>query len=161
MQNKYKIAVIGAMDCEVNTLKECLKNIETINHGKLQIFKGNIASHEIMLAKSGVGKVCAALNTQYIIDNFKPDYIINTGIAGGIAENMGGLFPLGLAAADAGFGRRAGGFLPLMVAAAACQAQRRQGAQRQGEAADRARIFHRFILRFAFGRRARPCVYYT
>lgn len=88
MQTDKKIAVIGAMDCEINTLKPLLQDIQSINHGKLQIFKGYISGHEVIIAKSGVGKVNAALNTQYIIDNFNPDYIINTGVAGGIAPYL-------------------------------------------------------------------------
>ena len=85
MKNSLKVAIIGAMDCEINTLKECLKEIETIEYGKLIVFKGKIGNNEIFLTKSGVGKVCAAINTQFIIDKFQPDCIINTGVAGGIA----------------------------------------------------------------------------
>ncbi len=88
MKNKFKIAVIGAMDCEIDTLKACLKNICLHNYGNLKIYTGNISDHEIILAKSGVGKVCAAINTQYIIDKFNPDYIINTGVAGAIAQEL-------------------------------------------------------------------------
>ncbi|MBQ4078834.1 5'-methylthioadenosine/adenosylhomocysteine nucleosidase [bacterium] len=88
MKNNLKVAVIGAMDCEINTLKECLKDIETIEYGKLTVFKGRIGNNEIILTKSGVGKVCAAINTQFIIDKFQPDCIINTGVAGGIAQEL-------------------------------------------------------------------------
>lgn len=88
MKNNLKVAVIGAMDCEVETLKSCLKNSETFECGKLKIFKGQIGNNDIILAKSGVGKVCAAINTQFIIDKFAPDYIINTGVAGGIAPEL-------------------------------------------------------------------------
>ena len=88
MKNSLKVAVIGAMDCEINTIKECLENIETIQCGKLTVYKGYIGNNEIFLSKSGVGKVCAAINTQFIIDKFHPDYIINTGVAGGIAPEL-------------------------------------------------------------------------
>ena len=37
-----------------------------------------------VLVKSGVGKVNAARATQILIDNFKPDYIVNVGVAGGL-----------------------------------------------------------------------------
>lgn len=87
MKNK-KIAIIGAMDCEVDKIKEKLENRQTLEQGKLKIYTGKIADNEIILAKSGVGKVCAAINTQYIIDCFQPDYIINTGVAGGIAPEL-------------------------------------------------------------------------
>lgn len=88
MNNNLTIGIIGAMDCEVSKLKQKLQNLEEIQHGSLKINLGNFCGHKIVLVKSGVGKVNAALCTQYIIDKFNPDYIINTGIAGGIAENL-------------------------------------------------------------------------
>lgn len=89
MQNKnLKIAIIGAMDCEVEKLTLLLENIKKINHGKLVIYEGKIGEHDVYVSKSGVGKVNAALNTQYLIDKYAPDYIINTGIAGGVGLNL-------------------------------------------------------------------------
>ncbi|MBE7705403.1 MAG: 5'-methylthioadenosine/adenosylhomocysteine nucleosidase [Cyanobacteria bacterium SIG29] len=88
MKNSLKIAVIGAMDCEIDTLKACLKDIQTVEHNKLKVYTGKIGNNEIILTKSGVGKVCAAINTQYIIDTYNPDYIINTGVAGGISQEL-------------------------------------------------------------------------
>lgn len=81
-------AIIGAMNCEVEKLQEIMQDIKTVDHFNLTIFKGKICNHNVILAKSGVGKVNAALNTQYIIDKFAPDYIINTGVAGGIAPEL-------------------------------------------------------------------------
>lgn len=88
MNNKYTIGVIGAMDCEVSALKSKLNNREEIKHGELTINIGTLHGHNIVLVKSGVGKVNAALCTQYIIDKFNPNFIINTGIAGGIASGL-------------------------------------------------------------------------
>lgn len=87
MKNKT-FAIIGAMDCEIEKLQEIMQDIKTVDHFNLTIFTGKICNHNVILAKSGVGKVNAALNTQYIIDKFDPDYIINTGVAGGIAPNL-------------------------------------------------------------------------
>lgn len=84
MQNKT-IGIIGAMDCEVNQLKSKLDNAEILQVGELTFNIGKINNHNIIVVKSGVGKVNAALCTQYIIDKFKPDFIINSGIGGGIA----------------------------------------------------------------------------
>lgn len=88
MSNNLTIGIIGAMDCEVSALKQKLENLEEIKYGNLQINLGTFYGHKVVLVKSGIGKVNAALCTQYIIDKFNPDYIINTGIAGGIAENL-------------------------------------------------------------------------
>ncbi len=88
MKNNRTIAIIGAMDCEVNKLKELLESPEALKYGNLNISTGVINSHRVIIAKSGVGKVNAALNTQYIIDKFNPEMVINTGIAGGIATGL-------------------------------------------------------------------------
>ena len=78
MSNNLTIGIIGAMDCEVSALKQKLENLEEIKHCNLQINLGTFCGHKIVLVKSGIGKVNAALCTQYIIDKFNPDYIINT-----------------------------------------------------------------------------------
>ena len=76
------------MDCEIRNLCDKMQNEETIHHGTLTVTKGELFSHSVILAKSGVGKVNSAMNTQYIIDKFMPDIIINTGVAGGLALDL-------------------------------------------------------------------------
>lgn len=89
MPNKIKrYAIIGAMDCEVEKLQALMQDLKKIDYNDLTIYTGMINNHEVILAKSGVGKVNAALNTQYIIDKFEPDCIINTGVAGGIGADL-------------------------------------------------------------------------
>lgn len=88
MPNNETFAVIGAMDCEIEKLKELMTDGAIADSKRLEIFTGTIYGKKVVLAKSGVGKVNAALNTQFIIDNYSPDYIINTGVAGGIDENL-------------------------------------------------------------------------
>lgn len=88
MTTNLTICIIGAMDCEIARLKDLMTSINSINTNRLTIYEGKIGNHKIILVKSGVGKVNAALCTQYIIDKFKPQYIINTGIAGGLADNL-------------------------------------------------------------------------
>ena len=46
--------------------------------------RGLLGGNEIVLWRSGIGKVNAALGTQQLILEEKPDCIINTGVAGGI-----------------------------------------------------------------------------
>ncbi len=88
MNTISKIAVIGAMDCEIDAIKKELPDLKEENYADLKIFTGTINGKKIILAQSGVGKVNAALNTQYIIDTYKPNIIINTGVAGGIADGL-------------------------------------------------------------------------
>lgn len=88
MSTISKIAIIGAMDCEINDIKKELSNLKEENYADLKMFTGAINDKFVVLAQSGVGKVNAALNTQYIIDTYKPNIIINTGVAGGIADGL-------------------------------------------------------------------------
>ena len=83
-----KIAIIGAMDCEISAIKKEMFDLKEENYADLKIFTGTINGKFIILAQSGIGKVNAALNTQYIIDTYKPNIIINTGVAGGISEDL-------------------------------------------------------------------------
>ena len=87
MKNKT-ICIIGAMDCEISKLKAELENIEEFKKGVFTFYKGNLKGYDAVIVKSGVGKVSAAVCTQIAIDKFNPDFIINTGIAGGLAKGM-------------------------------------------------------------------------
>lgn len=86
--SKIKIAIIGAMDCEVNKLKEMLMDREDFSQGKINVSLGEISGIDVIVSQSGVGKVNSAMTTQFIIDKYSPDYIINTGIAGGLADGL-------------------------------------------------------------------------
>lgn len=88
MNNKKVVGIIGAMDCEITAVREKLEDIKEIKQGKLTFYTGNLYGYNIVLVKSGVGKVNAALCTQLIIDKYNPDFIINTGIAGGVGEGL-------------------------------------------------------------------------
>ena len=88
MNTISKIAIIGAMDCEISDIKKELSNLKEEKYADLKIFTGTINDKFVVLTQSGVGKVNAALNTQYIIDTYTPDIIINTGVAGGIADGL-------------------------------------------------------------------------
>ncbi len=82
------IGIIGAMDVEVQILLDNMKNAEKITlHGR-DFYKGEINGKNVVVAKCGIGKVAAAVCTQTIIDLFKADCVINTGIAGGIYEGL-------------------------------------------------------------------------
>lgn len=88
MKNNGLVAIIGAMDCEIELLNKVLDNAEKIEAGRFSILKGQIGKHAVVVAKSGVGKVCSASCTQFLADRFSPSCIINTGIAGGLASDL-------------------------------------------------------------------------
>lgn len=47
----------------------------------------NVCQSRIYLLRSGYGEIAAAAATQYLIDNYVVDYIINYGVVGGLHED--------------------------------------------------------------------------
>ncbi|PFA64488.1 5'-methylthioadenosine/S-adenosylhomocysteine nucleosidase [Bacillus sp. AFS015802] len=83
-----KIAIIGAMEEEVALLRENISNptVETI--AGCEYTSGTMSGKEVILLRSGIGKVNAAMSTAVLLQHFKPDCIINTGSAGGFDPSL-------------------------------------------------------------------------
>lgn len=78
-----KIAVIGAMEQEVEALRLAIENPQTTVIANSEYTEGTYAGHDVVLLKSGIGKVNAAMSTAILLHHFKPEAVINTGSAGG------------------------------------------------------------------------------
>src|SRR5690606_8322793 len=83
-----KIAIIGAMEEEVSLLRNNITNKQIIEVAGCEFTSGNIGEKQVVLLKSGIGKVNAAMSTTILLEKFKPDIIINTGSAGGYNPNL-------------------------------------------------------------------------
>lgn len=83
-----KIGIIGAMDVEVKTLKSLLENPAEKKVMGLTFVEGLLEGKEVVIVQSGIGKVNAALCTQILIWEFKVSRVINTGIAGAMAQGL-------------------------------------------------------------------------
>ncbi|MDR1013230.1 MAG: 5'-methylthioadenosine/adenosylhomocysteine nucleosidase [Lactobacillales bacterium] len=83
-----KIGIIGAMEEEIKTLKQALKHSQGWTRAGIVFYQGTIANHEVILVKSGIGKVQSAITTTLLIHEFKVEAIINTGSAGGINKDL-------------------------------------------------------------------------
>ena len=81
------IAIIGAMDSEITNLKSKIENIEDIEIAGIIFYKGKLCDKDIVLLKSGVGKVNSAVATTIAIEIFKAKKIIFTGVAGSCNPN--------------------------------------------------------------------------
>ena len=66
-----KIAVICAMQVELDAIKKLLSNLEEITIGPRTFYKGTFNSKEIILVKCGIGKVNAAITTTLLINEFE------------------------------------------------------------------------------------------
>ena len=78
-----KIGIICAMSDELEYIVNNLSNAETTNVCGLTFHKGDLGNNEVICVMSGIGKVNSSISTTLLITSYKPDLVINSGIAGG------------------------------------------------------------------------------
>ncbi|WP_121611636.1 5'-methylthioadenosine/S-adenosylhomocysteine nucleosidase [Mesobacillus foraminis] len=83
-----RIAIIGAMEEEVTLLRNKIENGEQQTVAGFEFITGILEGTEVVLLRSGIGKVNAAMSTTVLLERFSPDYIINTGSAGGLNPEL-------------------------------------------------------------------------
>ncbi|PQD96427.1 5'-methylthioadenosine/S-adenosylhomocysteine nucleosidase [Pradoshia eiseniae] len=83
-----KIAIIGAMEEEVAVLREKIEESESVVIANTEYTSGKMHGADVILLKCGIGKVNAAMGTAVLLEKFKPDFIINTGSAGGYNPDL-------------------------------------------------------------------------
>ncbi|WP_100643864.1 5'-methylthioadenosine/adenosylhomocysteine nucleosidase [Alteromonas facilis] len=83
-----KVAILGAMDQEVALLKSSLENVRVEEYAHLQFYSGTLHGVDVVVAKCGIGKVAAAVATTILIDQYAPDFVVNTGSAGGFDPTL-------------------------------------------------------------------------
>lgn len=82
------IGIIGAMAVEVDGFEAIMtdKSYKTVSGIKYTV--GKLWGKETVVAVSGIGKVNAAICTQTMIMLYSPDFIINSGVAGGLDQSL-------------------------------------------------------------------------
>lgn len=83
-----KIGILGAMYLELETIHNKMKLSRDIEINGFHFIEGEIYNKKIVICTCGIGKVNAASCTQVLIDKFDVDYIINTGVAGGLKSDV-------------------------------------------------------------------------
>jgi adenosylhomocysteine nucleosidase len=83
-----KVAIIGAMEEEVQILRERLEGRIEESIAGCEFSTGKINGMDVILLKSGIGKVNAAMSTTILLQRYQPDYVINTGSAGGFLQTL-------------------------------------------------------------------------
>lgn len=82
------IGIIGAMDEEVSQIVAKLSNVEATELAGMVFNKGTLESKDIVVVRSGIGKVNAAMCAQILALYYKVDAIINTGVAGSLKNEI-------------------------------------------------------------------------
>lgn len=82
------IGIIGALEKELSLLRQTMGKVDTLKIGVFEFFTGKIEGKDVTILQCDVGKVNAAVGCALLIQQFKPDCIINTGSAGGIHQQL-------------------------------------------------------------------------
>lgn len=83
-----KIGIIGAMDQEVKILKEKMSAPISWERAGVLFVSGTLGKHDVIVVRSGIGKVAASVTTSLLIQQYGVNMVINTGSAGGIGEGL-------------------------------------------------------------------------
>ncbi len=82
------VGIIGAMDQEVAKIRERLEEVSVETRAGMDFYKGTLSGKPVVVVRSGIGKVNAAVCTQILADCYHVDAVINTGIAGSLRAEI-------------------------------------------------------------------------
>ena len=82
------IAIVGAMHEEISALLPCLEQAQAVRRGGRDFHVGRLEGHDVILARSGIGKVAAATTCAVLLDAFGAAALLFTGVAGGLGERV-------------------------------------------------------------------------
>ena len=83
-----KVAIIGAMEEEVQILRGKMENVQQETIAGCEYNVGTLNGVDVVLLKSGIGKVNAAMSTAVLLEKYAPSFVINTGSAGGFSTEL-------------------------------------------------------------------------
>ena len=89
MRDYAPFGIIGAMDLEVELLKEVMADAAVETIGGCEYASGTIDGVPCVVVQCGVGMINAAACTQALIDRFDVGCVVNTGVAGSLAPEVG------------------------------------------------------------------------
>lgn len=83
-----RIGIIGAMEEEVNQLKERMQVTAVEKRASMEFVAGTLEGKPVVVVRSGIGKVNAGICTQILADIYQVDGVINTGVAGALYQDL-------------------------------------------------------------------------
>ena len=82
------LGIIGAMDQEVAEIKNQMTDVRIERAAAMDFYRGKLRGKDVVVVRSGVGKVNAAVCTQILADRYGVDAVVNTGIAGSLRNEI-------------------------------------------------------------------------
>lgn len=83
-----KIAIIGAMQEEIEPLLKELGEVKEIEYAKNKYYLANTHGHDLVIAYSKIGKVFASITAMTMIEHFGCEKVLFSGVAGGINPKL-------------------------------------------------------------------------
>lgn len=83
-----KVGILCAMDQEIALLRKKIKLTDTSHFAHLEYYVGTLNDVDVVIVKCGIGKVAASVATTVMIDRFAPDFVVNSGSAGGFDTEL-------------------------------------------------------------------------
>ena len=83
-----KLAIMGAMQEEIDPLLEFFKDYKTVEHADNRYYEVNYKGLNIVIAHSKIGKVFASLTASTLIQKFSCDTLLFSGVAGAINPKL-------------------------------------------------------------------------
>lgn len=83
------IGIICAMQIEADGIIALCENVKTITHAKMKFTLGTLHGKDVCIVVCGVGKVNAAMCALMLIEKYKPDIVLNSGVAGSLSPIVG------------------------------------------------------------------------
>jgi adenosylhomocysteine nucleosidase len=81
-------AILGAFEQEIILLEDKLTDAQDRTIEEIRFVSGKLRGKKVVIAYTGIGKVNAAMTTTLLIEHFKPDKVIFTGIAGAVNRQL-------------------------------------------------------------------------
>ena len=81
-------AIIGAFGEEVGLIERKIQDKKDLVFLGINFSQGKLNGRNVVLARTGIGKINAAMVTAVLLDRFHPTEVIITGIAGGINPDL-------------------------------------------------------------------------
>ena len=83
-----RVAILGAMPEEIEPILEALEEIHKVEYAKNSYYKGKYKGVEVVVAYSKIGCVFSTLTATLLIEHFKCDILLFSGVAGAISEDL-------------------------------------------------------------------------
>ncbi|MBN1647795.1 MAG: 5'-methylthioadenosine/adenosylhomocysteine nucleosidase [Spirochaetales bacterium] len=78
------ILLLGAMNEEISVYLDYAYDIKKTDWNGFAEYAAKIGNNDVLISKTGVGKSMSALFTQHLVEVYRPDFILFTGLAGAL-----------------------------------------------------------------------------